>query len=302
MASLSRISGTGVALVTPFTQDNTVDHAALDKLVRFVADGGVNFLVALGTTAETVTLSEAERAAVIQTIQAANVKRLPIIMGMGSNNTAQLLETLATTDFSGIDGILSVTPFYNKPTQEGLYQHYKALAEAAPRPIILYNVPSRTGANLEATTCLRLANDFDNIIAVKEASGDQEQIMDIIKDKPNDFALLSGEDAGTLPLMALGGDGVISVVANAFPKAFSNMVEAAMNNDYGKARQLHYGLTDITKSIFREGNPAGIKALLQIMGMMENQLRLPLTPASDATYNKLKAQLEAFRSAFWNAF
>ncbi|WP_439184595.1 4-hydroxy-tetrahydrodipicolinate synthase [Carboxylicivirga taeanensis] len=302
MISPQQLSGTGVALVTPFNQQNQIDHQALGSLVDFVIDGGVNFLVALGTTAETPTLSDKERAEVIKTIKKANNRRVPIVMGLGGNNTSQLADIIHKTDFDGIDAILSVTPFYNKPTQEGLYQHYKTIAKISPLPIILYNVPSRTGSNLEADTCIRLANEFESIIAVKEASGDLMQVMDIIKHKPEGFLVLSGDDATTLPILSLGGNGVISVIANGYPKAFSQMVQAAQNNDYIKARRLHYGLSDIMHSVFTEGNPAGIKAVLEMREIIDNQLRLPLVPLTDTTYTILKAQFRAFQSEFWNAF
>ncbi len=302
MISAQQLKGTGVALVTPFNQQKQVDHEALAKLVDFVIDGGVNFLVALGTTAETATLSDKERLEVVKTIKKANNGRVPLVMGMGGNNTDQLVDTINKTDFDGIDAILSVTPFYNKPTQDGLYLHYKTVAAVSPLPIILYNVPSRTGCNFEASTCLQLANDFENIIAVKEASGDLVQIMDIIKHKPDEFLVLSGDDASTLPILSLGGDGVISVIANGYPKAFSQMVQAAQNDNYIKARRLHYGLTDIIKNLFAEGNPAGIKAILEMREIIDNQLRLPLVPLTDQTYNTLKAQFKAFQAEFWNAF
>ncbi len=302
MISPHQLKGTGVALVTPFNQQKQVDHQALAKLVNFVIDGGVDFLVALGTTAETATLNDKERLEVVKTIKKANNARVPMVIGMGGNNTNQLVDTINKTDFDGIDAILSVTPFYNKPTQDGLYLHYKTLAAVSPVPIILYNVPSRTGCNLEASTCVQLANDFENIIAVKEASGDLVQIMDIIKHKPEEFLVLSGDDASTLPILSLGGDGVISVIANGYPKAFCQMVEAAQNDNYIKARRLHYGLTDIIKNLFIEGNPAGIKAILEMREIIDNQLRLPLVPLSDKTYNTLKAQFKAFQAEFWNAF
>ncbi len=302
MIIAQQLNGTGVALVTPFNQQKQVDHQALAKLVDFVLDGGVNFLVALGTTAETPTLSDKERAEVVKTIKKANNGRVPIVIGMGGNSTTQLTDTINKTDFDGIDAILSVTPFYNKPTQDGLYEHYKAVAEVSPVPVILYNVPSRTGCNLEASTCVRLANDFDNIIAVKEASGDLIQVMDIIKHKPDGFVVLSGDDASTLPILSLGGDGVISVIANAYPKAFSRMVDEAINENYIKARRIHYGLTDIIKNIFIEGNPAGIKALLNMREIIDNQLRLPLVPVREGLHAELRAQFKAFQTEFWNAF
>ncbi|TRX70608.1 4-hydroxy-tetrahydrodipicolinate synthase [Carboxylicivirga sp. M1479] len=291
--SPQQISGTGVALVTPFSEHNEVDREALVNLVNFVIDGEVDFLVVLGTTAETATLSDKEKLIVLHTVKEANKGRLPIILGMGSNDTLQLVDTINKTDFDGVNGLLSVTPFYNKPTQEGLYQHYKAIAEVSPVPIILYNVPSRTGCNLAANTTLRLARDYENIVAVKEASGNFEQIMDIIKNKPSEFMVLSGDDATTLPIISIGGSGVISVIANAFPREFSSMVKAASVNDYENARQWHYQLTDITKSIFKEGNPGGIKALLHMRHLIDNQLRLPLLPVSNVLYDELKSQFNS---------
>jgi 4-hydroxy-tetrahydrodipicolinate synthase len=291
MISANQLKGTGVALVTPFNQNNEVDHTSLKNLVNNVIDNGIDFLVALGTTAETATLNGKEKLEVIHTIKEANKGRLPLVLGMGDNNTAQLIESINRTNFDGIDAILTVTPFYNKPNQAGLYQHYKAISEVSPVPIILYNVPSRTGCNLNTKTCIRLANDFENIVAVKEASGNMEQIMDIINYKPDDFVVLSGDDAGTLPLIALGGHGVISVIANAFPSDFSNMVKAAQNNEMVLARHIHYKLTDIIKNIFAEGNPAGIKAILHQQQIIDNQLRLPLVPVTDKLYEQLKSQI-----------
>ncbi|WP_430817725.1 4-hydroxy-tetrahydrodipicolinate synthase [Carboxylicivirga sp. RSCT41] len=293
MISPKQLSGTGVALITPFNQQKEVDHPALKNLVNNVIDNGIGFLVALGTTAETATLSSKEKLEVVRSIKEANAGRIPIVLGMGDNNTAQLIETINRTDFDGIDAILTVTPFYNKPNQKGLYQHYKAVSEVSPVPVILYNVPSRTGCNLNAQTTIRLANDFDNIIAVKEASGKQEQIMDLIKYKPDNFLVLSGDDLGTLPLIALGGDGVISVIANAFPSEFSTLVNAAKEHDLPLARQIHYSLTDIINNIFAEGNPAGIKAILHLQQIIDNQVRLPLVPVTDKLYGQLKSQIAA---------
>ncbi|MCT4586213.1 MAG: 4-hydroxy-tetrahydrodipicolinate synthase [Carboxylicivirga sp.] len=294
MISPQQLKGTGVALVTPFNQDKEIDHSALARLVDFVLDDGVDFLVALGTTAETATLSEKEKQEVIQTIKTCNQNRVPLVVGLGGNNTGHLIDTINKTNFDGIDAILSVTPYYNKPTQEGLYQHYKAIAEVSPVPLIVYNVPSRTGCNITSSTTLRLANDFDNIIAVKEASGNLQQIMEIIKDKPNDFMILSGDDGTTLPIIASGGDGVISVIANGFPKEFSQMVRLCIDNRLDEARQIHYRLFDLMKSIFIDGNPAGIKAVLELRQIIDNQLRLPLVKVSDKTYALIKEQFEAF--------
>ena len=290
MISLNQLNGTGVALVTPFDQQKEVDHTALSKLVNFVIDGGVDFLVALGTTAETATLNEKEKLEVVKTIKEANAGRVRLILGMGNNDTRQLIDTINKTDFDGIDAILSVTPFYNKPNQEGLYQHYKAISEVSPLPIILYNVPSRTSVNLNPETTLRLARDFENIIAIKEASTDFIQIMDIIKHKPEHFIVLSGDDATTFPFITLGGNGVISVIANAFPNKFSTMVKEAILGNNIEAREIHYRFTDILKDVFIEGNPAGIKALLNMREILDNQLRLPLVEISSKTYSRLKDQ------------
>jgi len=292
MISHQQLRGTGVALVTPFNKQKDVDHTALSKLVNFVIDEGVDFLVALGTTAETSSLSDKEKFEVLKTIKDTNANRLPIVLGVGSNNTTQLVDLINKIDFDGIDAILSVTPYYNKPTQEGLYQHFKAVSEVSPLPVILYNVPSRTGVNLHAQTTLRLANDFDNIIGIKEASANFIQLMDIIKHKPEDFIVLSGDDATTFPLLSLGGDGVISVIANAVPKAFSQMVKSGLQGNYKEARQLHYCFTDLLKDVFIEGNPAGIKAMLEMQDIADNQLRLPLVAVSSKTYTRLKDQFK----------
>ncbi len=294
MISPNQLKGTGVALVTPFTANKKVDYPALERLVNHVIEGGVDFLVALGTTAETATLNEEEKEVVVKTIIKVTNDRVPIVLGIGGNNTQSIIETIRHSNLEGISAILSVTPYYNKPNQEGLYQHYKAVAEASPLPIILYNVPVRTGVNLEAETCLKLANSFSNIIAVKEASGDLAQIMDIISKKPEEFIVLSGDDALTLPLVSLGGHGVISVIANAYPAEFSEMVNLCNDNRFEEARHLHYKLNDILKTVFKEGNPTGIKALLQLHEIIENQLRLPLVPLSDETFEELKVQSGTF--------
>ncbi len=291
MITPNQLRGTGVALVTPFNSKKEIDFDALDQIVNFVIQNQVDFLVAMGTTSEAATLSNKERLEVVHHIIKVNAGRLPIILGMGGNNTAELVDTINKTDFDGIDGILSVAPYYNKPNQEGLYQHFRAVAESSPVPIILYNVPSRTASNISATTTIRLSNEFNNIIAVKEASGDFEQIMDIIKNKPENFKVLSGDDAATLPLIACGAEGVISVIANGIPFEFSQMVREALTNSMDESRKLHYRLTDIIKKLFCEGNPAGIKALLHARGLIENQLRLPLVPVTEETYRSIQNQI-----------
>jgi len=294
MITPEQLRGTGVALVTPFTPEKEVDFRALENMINFVIDNHVDFLVILGTTAETATLTEKEQQLVVNTVIRINNGRVPLILGMGGNNTAKVVDTINKTDFEGIDAILSVTPYYNKPNQEGLYLHYKEISLASPVPIVLYNVPSRTGTNLESATTLQLASEFDNIIAVKEASGNFIQIMDLIKNRPKDFLVLSGDDATTFPLVTLGGDGVISVIANAFPLEFSQMVRDALNEDLNKSKAMHFRFTDIIKDLFIEGNPAGIKALLNVRGLVENELRLPLVPVSRETFIKLKQQIEEF--------
>ncbi len=282
-----KFAGTGVAIVTPFKSDLSIDFDGLEKQIEHLIINGINYLVVLGTTGESVTQSESEKKELVQFIKDKVNGRIPIVLGIGGNNTQAVIEKIKTTDFTGIDAILSVAPYYNKPTQEGLYQHFKAIAEASPVDIILYNVPGRTGSNIKAETTLRLANEFKNIVAVKEASGDFSQAMYIIKDKPDHFAVISGEDALTLPLMSVGVSGVISVLANAFPKEFSTMVQLALNNNYQEAEKIHYKLLEFIDYLFIEGNPAGIKEALSILGIIENHLRLPLVNVSNTTQKKL---------------
>lgn len=285
---MSKYKGTGVAIVTPFNKNENVDYNALEQLVNHIIDNGVNYLVVQGTTGESVTLTKEEKKEVLECILKVNNRRLPIVLGIGGNNTKQVVETIKMTDLTGVDAILSVSPYYNKPTQEGIYQHYKQIAEACPVDIIIYNVPGRTSSNISAATTLRLANDFTNIVAIKEASGSIEQSMEIINNKPDNFVVVSGDDNLTLPLIASGASGVISVVANAFPKQFSTMVNAALENDYVLARKKHYDLFEVTNNLFVEGNPAGIKATLKILGITDDTLRLPLVKVSNKTYEKLQ--------------
>ncbi len=289
-----QLGGTGVALVTPFDSNKDIDFESLDRLCHFVIQNQVDFLVALGTTSEASTLSEKEKREVVRHIITANGGRKPIIVGMGGNNTAQVVDTINKTDFDGIDGILSVVPFYNKPSQEGIYQHFAEISNASPVPIILYNVPGRTSSNMDAETTIRLANDFENIIAVKEASGDFIQIMNIIHKKPDDFMVLSGDDASTLPLISLGADGVISVTANGFPFEFSQMVREVLDQSMDEACKIHYSLLDVIQLLFCEGNPSGIKALLHLRGLIDNNLRLPLVPVSKETYIAIENILNKF--------
>lgn len=291
---MDKFKGTGVAIVTPFNTDKSVDYIALEKLVNHLISNGIDYLVVQGTTGESVTLSKQEKEETLAFVIKINDGRLPIVLGIGGNCTASVVEAFKSTDITGVDAILSVSPYYNKPTQEGIYQHYKAIAEVSPLPIILYNVPGRTSSNVLPETTLRLANDFDNIIAVKEASGNLEQSMEIIKNKPANFLVISGDDALTLPMIASGGNGVISVIANAFPKGFSDMVSAALNNDMETARALHYKYFEMIHYLFVEGNPAGVKAALKELAIMNDTVRLPLVTVSNETNNKIKELMAAY--------
>ena len=281
---INKLKGTGVAMITPFKKNNSIDFDALTKLTTHIIKGNVDFLVVMGTTGENPTLSFKEQEGVLNHIVKISEHKLPIVFGIAGNNTHAVVERIKNTNFNNIDAILSATPYYNKPTQKGLYSHYKAIAEVCPVPIILYNVPGRTSVNLSAETCLQLANDFKNIIAVKEASANLDQIMQIIKNKPNDFLVFSGDDTYTMPFIAMGMDGVISVTANAFPKEFSEMVNASLSHNIKLAKELHYKLLDFSNSIFLEGNPGGIKAALQILNIIEQNVRLPLETVSKNTY------------------
>ncbi len=278
----------GVALITPFKTDESIDFEALSRLVEHQIKNGTDYLVVCGTTAETPTLTESEKDRVTRFVVDCVAGRLPIVLGVGGNCTKAVVDKLVSFDFSGIDAILSVTPYYNKPSQEGLYQHYAAIAKASPLPIILYNVPGRTGVNMLPATTLRLANEFSNICAVKEASGNFSQIDDIIKNKPADFMVISGDDGITFPLITLGAVGVISVIGNAFPREFSRMVRLALEGDYDNARKIHHRFTELIELLFVEGNPAGVKSMLALMGFIENKLRLPLVPNTINTYEKIK--------------
>ena len=283
--------GTGVAVVTPFNNNFEVDFIALEKLINYLINNGINYLVALGTTAEASSLTDAEKKEIVAFFKKIINKRVPFVVGMGGNNTAELVNKIKAQDFTDIDGLLSVSPYYNKPTQEGIYQHYKAIAEACPVEVILYNVPGRTASNIEAKTTLRLANDFKNITTIKEASGNFSQIMEIIKNKPNDFHVVSGDDGLTLPLISIGVEGVISVIANALPKDFSEMVGAALNLDMLKARQIHYRLLPFFELIFKEGNPGGVKSILTHKELIRNKLRLPLVPITENLEQEIEKEL-----------
>lgn len=285
---INNIKGVGVALITPFDSSNAVDYKALERLVDDVIDNGVDYLVALGTTAETPTLTCVEKNQIVACIKERNKGRLPIVMGMGDYNTAGLVEKIEDTDFSGISALLSVTPYYNRPSQEGLFQHYKAVAETSPVPVILYNVPSRTGQNMTAETTLRIAHEVDNVMGIKEAAGMISQMAKIINGRPKGFKVISGDDMMSVPLAAIGGDGVISVAANAFPKAFSKMVHAAYDGDKEESIKLFYSLVDAMNALFEEGNPTGVKTALAVKGKIESVLRLPLVSGSEKLFEKLE--------------
>lgn len=285
--AVNRFKGLGVALITPFRSDNSIDIEALDRLVEYQIKGGVDFLCIMGTTAETPTLNTEEKQMLKNHLVERVAGRVPLLMGCGGNSTAAVVNELQSFDWKGIDGILSVCPYYNKPSQEGLYQHYRALAQASPLPIVLYNVPGRTGVNMTAETTLRLARDFENIVAIKEASGNITQMDDIIKNKPENFDVISGDDGITFPLITLGAVGVISVIGNALPYEFSRMVRLALRGEYESARTIHHKFTELFKLLFVDGNPAGVKAMLSEMGMIQNQLRLPLIPTRLTTMKQI---------------
>lgn len=285
------LKGTGIAIITPFDKNQQVDYKSLEKLVDYWIEGKVEFLVVMGTTGESVVLNKQEKKDIFDFVSSKVAGRVPLVLGIGGNNTKEIISQLQEFDLSKAAGILSVSPYYNKPTQEGIYLHYKTFAKECPLPVILYNVPGRTGSNILAETTLRLARDVENIIGVKEASGNMEQIMQIIHHRPEGFLVLSGDDAITLPLMAAGADGVISVVANAYPFEFSEMVRLAAREQLTEARKYHYALLNIIQYLFVEGNPAGIKAVMHQLGLCENSLRLPLTPVSEQLYKKISSSL-----------
>ncbi len=287
-------SGAGVALVTPFHKYGAIDFTSLGKIVEHIITGGADYLVVLGTTGETPTLSADERTAVLDFVLESAESRIPVVVGVGGNNTQEIVNKVKSMSFEGISGLLSVSPYYNKPQQKGIYYHYKTIASVCPVPIILYNVPSRTGANMSPDTVLQLSTDCDNIIAVKEASGNFNQIMEIIRQKPEGFSVVSGDDALTLPMMALGATGVISVVANAFPSDFSKMVKLCLKGKFDEAAKIHYKLLPIMQKLFEDGSPGGIKAALQVIELAENNLRLPLVKVNKAVYLSLQQLITEF--------
>lgn len=284
--------GMGIALVTPFAQDGSVDYPALKRLLAYQLDNGADFFCILATTGETPTLTRDEKLEIKRMVVDMAGGKVPILMGCGGNNTADVVAELQTGDFSGIDGVLSVCPYYNKPSQEGLYQHFKAIAAATRLPVVLYNVPGRTGVNMKAETTLRLARDCGNIVGIKEAAGSLEQVDEIIKNKPDGFDVISGDDALTFPMVACGAVGVISVIGNALPKEFSRMIRLEMNGEIESARKIHYKFTDLFNLLFVDGNPAGVKAMLSEMGMIENVLRLPLVPTRLTTMQRISECLK----------
>jgi 4-hydroxy-tetrahydrodipicolinate synthase len=284
--------GMGVALVTPFHSDGEVDYDALARLVDNQLQNGTDYLVVLGTTAETPTLTAEEQKTIVSRVVAQVNGKLPVVLGVGGNNTLAVCQKLQNDDLKGIDAILSVVPYYNKPSQEGIYQHYKCIAEATHLPIILYNVPARTGTNMTAETTLRLARDFENVVAIKEASGNRTQISELLQQKPADFVLLSGDDALALDLIEEGAAGVISVLGNAFPKEFSEMVKLALSGNFEQARSIHEHFTELYHLLFVDGNPAGVKSVLHLLGYLENTLRLPLVPVRKETSEKLREFLK----------
>lgn len=284
---MQSLTGTGVALITPFKKDFSVDVEALERIVNYQVDGGIDYLVVLGTTAEAATLTKDEKELVIKTVLKANAGRLPVVLGVGGNNTAEVVEELKTRDLSAFAAILSVSPYYNKPTQEGIYQHFKAVAEASPVPVILYNVPGRTASNMLPATVIRLANDFKNVVAIKEAAGDIVQAMKLIQGCPKDFLVISGDDMVTLPMVLAGGAGVISVIAEGFPKDFSDMVRLGRERKVDEAYKLHYKLADAIDMIFEQGNPAGIKSVFSHLGLCKDVVRLPLVTVNEDLAGRL---------------
>lgn len=285
----------GVALVTPFKADKSIDFDALGRLLEYQIKNSIDYFVVLGTTAETPALSSDEKKAVREFVTDRVAGRVPMVLGIGGNNTMAVVREIESTDLSAFSAILSVVPYYNKPSQEGIYRHYAAIAEASPVPVVLYNVPGRTGVNMTPETTLRLANDFANIAGVKEASGNISQMDEIIKNKPADFMVISGDDGITFPLLALGAIGVISVIGNAFPREFSRMVRLAIDGDYEKALAIHHRFTELFKLLFVDGNPAGVKCVLHAMGFIENELRLPLVPTRLTTYERIRQVLRELR-------
>ena len=289
---MKKFRGTGVAIITPFKNDSSIDFAALGRVINHVINGGVNYIVAMGTTGESVTLTKDEKHALVTYVVEAIDNRVPLVVGIGGNNTQEVINCIRQSDLTGIDGILSVSPYYNKPSQKGLFEHFKAIATCSPIPVILYNVPSRTACNISSDTCLELAHEFENIVAVKEASGDISQIMRIIKGKPENFSVISGDDMMMIPIVASGGVGVISVLANAFPAQCSEIINFSLKNNFKAARDLQFRFMEMIELLFVEGNPSGVKAMLNIMNICQNNLRLPLVPVSKTIYTRIQKAID----------
>jgi 4-hydroxy-tetrahydrodipicolinate synthase len=289
---MKKFKGTGVAIVTPFKNDSSIDFSAFGRVVDHVINGGVNYIVVMGTTGESVTLTKDEKKAVICYILEKIDDRVPLVVGIGGNNTQEVINQVRGWDLKGVDGILSVSPSYNKPTQKGIYQHFKAISTVSPLPIILYNVPGRTGSNMSAETTLELAHNFENIVGIKEASTNIEQIMKIVKDKPENFLLISGDDLNTLPVIAAGGSGVISVLANAFPAQWSEMVNQCLKSNFKAAREIQFRFIEMIELLFIDSSPAGVKAMLNVMNLCQNTLRLPLVPVSRTVYSRIQKAID----------
>ena len=292
MKDVKKFKGTGVAIVTPFKNDSSIDFAALGRVVNHVIAGGVNYIVVMGTTGESATLTKDEKKAIISYVAEVNDGRVPLVTGIGGNSTQEVINCVRHANLTGVDGILSVAPYYNKPNQRGLFQHFKAIATCSPVPVIMYNVPGRTCSNISSDTCIELANECENIIAIKEASGDMAQIMRIIRGKPDNFSVISGDDMLTIPIIASGGSGIISVLANAFPLATSELVSHTLKNNYKSARELQLRYLEIIELLFIDGNPSGVKAMLSMMNICQNNLRLPLVPVSRTVYSRIQKAIE----------
>jgi 4-hydroxy-tetrahydrodipicolinate synthase len=289
---MKKFRGTGVAIVTPFKNDLSIDFAALGRVVNHIIAGGVNYLVVMGTTGESVTLSREEKKAVMSYVAEVTDNRVPLVLGIGGNNTQEVINEIRHMNLSGVDGILSVAPYYNKPNQRGLFQHFKAIATSSPVPVILYNVPGRTCSNISSDTCLELATECENIVAIKEASGDMAQIMRIIRGKPDNFSVISGDDMLTIPIIAAGGSGIISVLANAFPAATSELVNFALKSNFKPAREIQLRYLEMIELLFIDGNPAGVKAMLSLMNICQNTLRLPLLPVNRTILTRIQKAMD----------
>jgi len=292
---MKKLRGTGVAIVTPFKNDFSIDFSAMGRVVNHVINGGVNYIVVLGTTGESVTLTKDEKKAVICHIKEVINNRVPLVVGIGGNNTQEIINQVRNADLSGVDAILSVSPYYNKPNQRGIFQHFKAISTSSPVPVIIYNVPGRTGSNITSETCLQLAHECENIAGIKEASGNMEQIMKIIKEKPENFLVISGNDMDILPVCAIGGAGVISVLANAFPSETSEITNLSLKQNFRSARELNFKFMEMIELCFIDGSPAGVKAMLNLMNLCSNSLRLPLVPVSKTVYTRIQKAIEELK-------